>query len=60
VQATAARAGLAADRTPAAFYEGKLAAAQYWLCTELPRIPHLAALCRDGEDSYGRMRPDWF
>jgi butyryl-CoA dehydrogenase len=60
VQAAAARAGLAAGRGPASFYEGKLAAAQYWLRTELPRIPHLAALCRDAEDSYGRMRADWF
>jgi len=60
VQATAARAGLAAGRGPASFYEGKLAAAQYWLRTELPRIPHLSSLCRDVEDSYGRMRPDWF
>jgi alkylation response protein AidB-like acyl-CoA dehydrogenase len=60
-QATAARAGLAAGRAgDAGFYEGKLAAAQYWLRTELPRVAHLAALCRDAEDSYARMRPDWF
>jgi butyryl-CoA dehydrogenase len=60
VQATAARIGSEAGREPAGFYEGKLAAAQYWIRTELPRIPHLASLCRDAEDSYGRMRPDWF
>ncbi|HWO18005.1 MAG TPA: acyl-CoA dehydrogenase [Kofleriaceae bacterium] len=63
-QAAVARAALAAGRGEArgdaGFYEGKLAAAQYWLRTELPRIPHLAALCRDAEDSYARMRPDWF
>ena len=62
VQATAARAGLA--RGPSAedrgFYEGKLCAAQYWVHTELSRAPELAALCRGGEDSYARMRPEWF
>jgi hypothetical protein len=40
-------------------YRAKLAAAQYWIRTELPRIDHLAALCRDGEDSYARLDPDW-
>ena len=62
LQAAAAREALA--RCPGqereAFYEGKLCAAQYWIATELPRIPHLAALCRTAEDSYARMRPDWF
>jgi len=58
-QAAAARAGLAAGRGDPGFYEGKLAAAQYWLRTELPRIAHLAALCRDAEDSYARVRPAW-
>ncbi|HEX4418151.1 MAG TPA: acyl-CoA dehydrogenase [Kofleriaceae bacterium] len=43
----------------AGYYEAKLAAAQYWIKTELPRIDHLAALCRDGEDSYARLDPDW-
>jgi alkylation response protein AidB-like acyl-CoA dehydrogenase len=60
VQATAARAGLLAGDGDPAFLEGKLAAAQYWIRTELPRIAHLAALCRDAEDSYARMRPAWF
>jgi butyryl-CoA dehydrogenase len=59
-QAAAARTGLAAGRGDPGFYEGKLAAAQYWLRTELPRVPHLAALCRDAEDSYARMQPAWF
>lgn len=59
-QATAAQRGLDAGRGDASFYRGKLAAAQYWIRTELPRIPHLAALCRDAEDSYARMQPDWF
>jgi butyryl-CoA dehydrogenase len=59
-QAAAARAGLAEGRGDTAFYEGKLTAAQYWLRTELPRIAHLASLCESAEDSYARMRPDWF
>jgi alkylation response protein AidB-like acyl-CoA dehydrogenase len=42
------------------FYAGKRCAAQYWLATELPRVEHLARLCRDREDSYARMRPAWF
>ncbi len=41
----------------AGYYEAKLAAAQYWIHTELPRIDHLARLCRDAEDSYGRLDP---
>jgi len=43
----------------AGYYQAKLSAAQYWLHTELPRIDHLAALCRDGEDSYSALNPDW-
>ena len=43
-----------------AFLRGKLAAAQYWIATELPRAGTLAALCRTNDDSYARMRPDWF
>ena len=42
------------------FYEGKLAAAQYWLLTELPRVSPLSALCRSNEDSYARARASWF
>ena len=58
--AAAAQRGLAAgsgDRE--GFYRAKLAAAQYWIATELPRIDHLAALCRSGEDSYVALDPDW-
>ncbi|MFN0245956.1 MAG: acyl-CoA dehydrogenase [Kofleriaceae bacterium] len=40
-----------------AYYRGLLSAAQYWIRTELPRIDHLATLCRDGEDSYGALDP---
>jgi butyryl-CoA dehydrogenase len=43
----------------AGYYQAKLATAQYWIRTELPRIDHLATLCRDGEDSYLRLQPDW-
>jgi butyryl-CoA dehydrogenase len=59
-QAAAAREGLARGTGGQDFYQGKLAAAQYWLTTELPRVTHLVALCRSGEDSYTRMRPEWF
>ncbi len=58
--AAGAREALAAGRGARAFLEGELAAAQYWIRTELPRTAALAALCRENEDSYARMRPDWF
>ena len=41
------------------FYRGKLLAAQHFIKSELPRIAHLAELCRSGEDSYARLRPEW-
>ena len=34
--------------------------AQYFINTELPRVALLAALCRNAEDSYVKMRPEWF
>ncbi len=43
----------------AGYYHAKLAAAQYWLRTELPRVDHLAHLCETGEDSYARLDPAW-
>jgi alkylation response protein AidB-like acyl-CoA dehydrogenase len=43
----------------AGYYRAKLAAAQYWIRTELPRVDVLAALCRDGEDSYAALDPAW-
>ena len=46
--------------TDVAFYRGKLAAAQYWVVTELPRVTALAALCRSAESSYSGMLPEWF
>ncbi|MDY7225765.1 acyl-CoA dehydrogenase [Hyalangium rubrum] len=59
-QAAAAREGLSRGGEGRDFYEGKLCAAQYWFATEVPRVPHLVELCRSGEDSYTRMRADWF
>ncbi len=60
-QATVAKEALAKS-TPAdaAFYEGKLCAAQYWIATELPRVHELAALCRSNDDSFARMQDAWF
>ncbi len=59
LQAAVARERVKQAASPE-FYEGKLCAAEYWIKTELPRIEHLAALCRSGEDSYARMKGDWF
>jgi alkylation response protein AidB-like acyl-CoA dehydrogenase len=56
--ATAARRRL--DEADAAFARGKLLGAEYFLATELPRLHMLVALCRSGEDSYARIRPDEF
>jgi butyryl-CoA dehydrogenase len=58
--ATAAARGLAARPSSADYYNGKLAAAQYWFATELPRVAQLAELCRSNEDSYERMQEAWF
>lgn len=60
LQAAAAREAAARGEGPSGFHEGKLCAAQYWIATELPRVAHLAELCRTAEDSYARMQPDWF
>jgi alkylation response protein AidB-like acyl-CoA dehydrogenase len=60
-QATLAKEGLAKGAgADAAFFEGKLCAAQYWLATELPRVAELAALCRSNDDSFARMQDAWF
>jgi len=59
--ATAAEKGRKAASGPDLdFYEGIACAAQYWIRTELPRVGVLAKLCRSGEDSYARIRPEWF
>jgi butyryl-CoA dehydrogenase len=60
LQAAVACEALAAGRAPTGFYEGKRVTAEYWLATELPRVAVFAELCRSGEDSYARMRTDWF
>ncbi|MFO0589632.1 MAG: acyl-CoA dehydrogenase [Polyangiaceae bacterium] len=60
LQAAAARECQSSGGYEAAFLEGKLGAAQYWMATEMPRIAHLASLCRTAEDSYARMQSDWF
>ena len=36
------------------------AATQYWIRTEITRIPHLANLCKTNEDSYIKAEPEWF
>ncbi|MCI0570961.1 MAG: acyl-CoA dehydrogenase [Myxococcaceae bacterium] len=59
-QACAARDALARGDADTGFYEGKLCAAQYWVHTELSRVPALVALCRSSEDSYAKMKPEWF
>lgn len=56
--AAAAREAQAAERGDRAFLAGALAAARYWIAGELPKVAPLEALCRSGEDSYGRVRPD--
>jgi len=59
-QAAVAEEALLAGRTPRSFYEGKRAAARYWLRTEVPQVTHLASLCTTAEDSYARLDPDCF
>ena len=58
-QAAAAKRCLAEGRG-GALHEGKLRAAQYWIRTDLPRVTHLAALCRENEDSYLRIADEGF
>ncbi|MFW6052048.1 MAG: acyl-CoA dehydrogenase [Myxococcota bacterium] len=58
-QAAAARRAGARDGR-SSFHEGILRATQYWIRTELPRIDHLAELCRTAEDSYAAMTADMY
>lgn len=60
INATAAHERLHSAATDRDHSEGKLCTADYWFQTELPRVAHLCELCRSAEDSYARMRPDWF
>lgn len=54
----------AVERAPAeteerkAFAYGIRAASRYWLRTEVPKVAHLAHLCRTAEDSYLKVRPE--
>ena len=58
--ATLAAERLGSGAEHAGWLEGVKQSAQYWIATELPRVDHLLRLCRDSEDSYLRMEPDWF
>ena len=53
--ATAEGASISSERK-----QGMNAAAQYWILTELPRVPVLAELCESNEDSYLGAQPSWF
>ncbi len=57
--ATAAQRALSAGRG-GDLHRGKLQAARYYFATELPKVPHLLALCESGEPSYDDMQPAWF
>ncbi|HET8722896.1 MAG TPA: acyl-CoA dehydrogenase [Anaeromyxobacteraceae bacterium] len=60
LQGAAAREALSAGRGQRDLLEGKLAAARYWIRSELPRIGPVVAACRAGEASWGAIRPDSF
>ncbi len=52
-------AKLAASAPADDFGKGMRAAAQYWLATEVTRVPQLAALCESGEKSYLSLEDAW-
>jgi butyryl-CoA dehydrogenase len=54
------RQATAAKKKSGPLYEGKLQAAQYFIETDVPRIEHLAHLCTSAEDSYAKMKDEWF
>ena len=60
LQAVAAEIGKKADPSSRDFYEGKLAAAAYWMETELPRVKQLASLCQLESAAYAAVKADWF
>ncbi len=41
------------------FAKGLRAAADYWMRTELTRVPALVALCQSAERSYLDLKPEW-
>ena len=51
-------AALAEPGRKDAFARGKRKATEYWIASELPRIPQLAVLCRSVEGSYLTVRAD--
>ncbi|MEM9460465.1 MAG: acyl-CoA dehydrogenase [Myxococcota bacterium] len=55
-----AQQGLGSRPGDAAFYRGKLQAAQYWVTHELPRVDLLAARIAAGDDAFEAMSPDGF
>jgi len=59
LHATAAQRAIDAGRGTA-MHQGKLQTARYWITTELPRVEHLAHLCRSAENSYVAMEPGWW
>jgi butyryl-CoA dehydrogenase len=59
-QATAAKRCLKRGGPHPDVYEGKLLTAKYFIETEVPRIAQLASLCASGEDSYVKMKVEWF
>jgi alkylation response protein AidB-like acyl-CoA dehydrogenase len=59
-RAAAANEAVAAGRGPASLYAGVQAVADYWSATEMTRVPSLVDRIRSAEDSFARMRPDWF
>src|SRR5262249_28315757 len=60
VMAAVARESLGKGGAEADYYEGKVAAAEYWAKSEITRLNGLAELCSSAEGSYARMKPDWF
>jgi alkylation response protein AidB-like acyl-CoA dehydrogenase len=47
-----------ASEDDAAFARGKILGAEHWILTEAPRVQRLVELCRSGEDSYARVKPN--
>jgi alkylation response protein AidB-like acyl-CoA dehydrogenase len=58
VMATAAERGRVSRPADATFYEGKLAAARYFIETELSRVDALAVLCEDPSPAFLEVSPD--
>jgi alkylation response protein AidB-like acyl-CoA dehydrogenase len=58
--AAAAQARAAGGHPDRGFVAAKLAAAHYWMVTEVPRVAQLAQLCRSNETSYAALDPAAF